>query len=403
VPNEDKATRYHRSRRRAAGASLAATGGFLGLALGSGLSAAVRDGASALGGGTGVAAALAYGLVMATFVEILRLPYAYYAGVTLESRYGLSTQPAAQWWRDELGSAGVTVGLTAVAAGVVFPLIRWAPSTWWLLATVLLAGAFLAAAQMVPAMLRPREQGADAHVRPALTDRLHQLAKRCRTPVTDISVWRVSARTRKASARLVGLGRWRQILLSDTLLDEHGDDEVEVIVAHELAHVVHGDAWVSLAVQIAMIGTGCYVADELLAASIGPLGLESKADLAGLPVVALAAGVVSHAWRPASNLLSQFQERRADRFAIETTRDAGALVKALRHIGSVNLAEDRPSRLADRFLHTHPSITSRIEAAERLSRERFRREPPLRPQNAPTFTPTVNVRPRDGANWKCSR
>jgi len=53
----------------------------------------------------------------------------------------------------------------------------------------------------------------------------------------------------------------------------------------------------------------------------------------------------------------------------EATALAGALVKALRHLGSVNLAEDRPSTLADIFLHTHPSLGARIDAAQRLARE----------------------------------
>src|SRR5688572_31757501 len=35
--------------------------------------------------------------------------------------------------------------------------------------------------------------------------------------------------------------RTRRILLSDTLLADHGDEEIEVILAHELAHHVHQD------------------------------------------------------------------------------------------------------------------------------------------------------------------
>jgi hypothetical protein len=35
---------------------------------------------------------------------------------------------------------------------------------------------------------------------------------------------------------LAGIGMLRRILLSDALLAEHSDDEIEVIHAHELAH-----------------------------------------------------------------------------------------------------------------------------------------------------------------------
>ena len=51
--------------------------------------------------------------------------------------------------------------------------------------------------------------------------------------------WTLSDRTRKANAALTGMGNTRRILLSDTLLAEYSDDEIEVILAHELAHHVH--------------------------------------------------------------------------------------------------------------------------------------------------------------------
>ena len=62
--------------------------------------------------------------------------------------------------------------------------------------------------------------------------------------MSGVFEWRLGDRTRKANAALVGIGRTRRILLSDTLLETHSDDEIEVILAHELAHHVHGDLWV---------------------------------------------------------------------------------------------------------------------------------------------------------------
>ena len=55
--------------------------------------------------------------------------------------------------------------------------------------------------------------------------------------------WVLSGHTRKANAALAGLGQTRRILLSDTLLADYSDDEIEVVLAHELAHHVHRDLW----------------------------------------------------------------------------------------------------------------------------------------------------------------
>ena len=61
--------------------------------------------------------------------------------------------------------------------------------------------------------------------------------------------WRLSDKTKKANAALAGIGQTRRIIISDTLLAEHSDDEIEVILAHELAHHVHRDIWKGIALE----------------------------------------------------------------------------------------------------------------------------------------------------------
>ena len=374
MANEDKSTRYHRARRRAEVAAALVSAAFLGLTVVTGLSTALRDAVAGSAGGAGIAAAAGYSAILVALHELLQLPFSYQLEVRLDRRYGLSSQTGAQWMREQLADSITVVTLGAGIAVLVWELLRAAPDGWWITAAVLLSGILVVVAQLAPALL-PAANEMQPLANRVLADRLQALGRRCKTQVADIAVWHVSRRTRKASAMLVGLGRTRRILLSDTLLAEHGDDEVEVIVAHELAHVVHHDAWISLAMQVAILVTGCYGADRLLTVAAGSFELTGKADLAALPLVALAGWLASTLWQPLSNLLSQLQERRADRFAIAMTSNAGALVKALRHLGTVNLAEDRPPSLADLFLYTHPSLGARIQAAQRLAGPRVADQP----------------------------
>jgi STE24 endopeptidase len=366
VANEDKSTRYHRARRRAEAAAALVSAAFFGLAVVTGLSTAIRDVVVGSAGGVGIAAAAGYSAILATLHELLQLPFSYQLEVRLDRRYRLSSQTDAQWMREQLADSITVVTLGTGIAVLIWELLRSAPDGWWITAAVLLAGILVVVAQLAPAWLPAADEMQPLGNR-VLAERLQALGRRCQTQVADIAVWQVSKRTRKASAMLVGLGRTRRILLSDTLLAEHGDDEVEVIVAHEFAHVVYHDAWISLAMQAAILVTGCYGADRLLTVAAGSPGITGKADLVALPLVALAGWLASTLWRPLGNLLSQLQERRADRFAIAMTGNAGALVKALRHLATVNLAEDRPSSLADLFLNTHPSLGARIRAAQSLA------------------------------------
>ncbi len=160
-------------------------------------------------------------------------------------------------------------------------------------------------------------------------------------------------------------GRTRRILLSDTLLAEHSDEEIEVILAHELAHHVHRDIWSGIALETVLIALGFFAADRALTAMAGSFGLAGKGDVAALPVLLLAAGAVSILFLPIANGVSRVHERRADRYALRLTGNAPAFISAMKRLAAQNLAEERPSRLVEVLLHSHPSTQARIEAAER--------------------------------------
>jgi len=158
--------------------------------------------------------------------------------------------------------------------------------------------------------------------------------------------------------------------VSDTLLAAHSDQEIETVFAHELAHHVYGDIWSALALEVVLVTAGCYLADYVLTNFASSAGLDGKSDVAGFPLIALAGGVVSVALRPMTNALSRAHERRADRYALETTKNSSAFISAMRRLASSNLAEEQPSRFVELFFHTHPSTTARIEAAKGWAAEK---------------------------------
>jgi STE24 endopeptidase len=369
VANEDKATRYHRLHRRASILGTVLTVAVLVVLLISGGSAAIRQAISQFVGQSFVLTVAGYVLVLALVLEILGLPLSFYRGVTLERRYELSTQTTAHWWIDHLKAAGISLVFTIAAAVMVLSLIRWAPERWWMYAAAVFTLVFVLLVQLAPVLLMPLFYDITPLTRDALRDRLIALANRAGTRVVGVFEWRLSDRTKKANAALAGIGRTRRILLSDTLLAEHSDEEIEVILAHELAHHVYRDIWSAIVVEMVLIALGCYVADVLLGVFATSAGLEGKGDVAGLPLLVLAAGAVSLVLLPVANALSRAHERRADRYALTMTRNAPAFMNAMRRLAAQNLAEEEPSRLVEILFHTHPPISARIAAARAYAEE----------------------------------
>jgi len=368
MANEDKATRYNRVRRWTSVAAAGASAAGLGVLLASGVSAALRDWAHALAPAAPWFGVAIYGVALAGFVELIQAPFAFYGGVTLERRYGLSTQSVAGWLADLAKGALLGVVVAALGALLVRWLTSWSPDHWWLAAAAVLTVFMIAVAVAGPVLLLPLFYRFTPLARAELRARLMALVGKAGTSALGVYEWKLGNRTRKANAALTGLGRTVRILVSDTLLAEHSDDEVEVILAHELAHHVHRDLWVALAVEAAVVLLACFLADRVLSAAVGAYGIVGKSDVAGLPVLLLAGAAARTASLPVTNALSRSHERRADRFALAMTRNVPAFVSAMRRLATQNLSEDRPSRWVEILFLTHPTCASRIASAHAWER-----------------------------------
>ena len=331
--------------------------------LAAGWSSALRDRAAAAAAGIPILTVILYVIALALLTEALQIPFAFYQGVTLERRYGLSTQPMGQWWKEQGKAAAVGLVLALVAALIVWGLLRVSPARWWLIASGCFIVLLVVIAQLAPIYLLPLFYTFRPLERPPLVERLLRLAERAETTILGVFEWQMSDKTRKANAALTGIGRTRRILLSDTLLAEHSDDEIEVILAHELSHHVHHDIWKALAVEALLLTLGLYLADRVLETAAGRFGLTGKDDVAALPMLLLAVGAVSVLLLPLANAVSRAHERRADRYALDMTGNAPAFISAMKRLGAQNLAEERPSRLVELLFYSHPPMAARVDAA----------------------------------------
>jgi len=363
--NEDKSSRYHRLNRRATIAwTIVAGTALVGLVWGGG-SRAIRDLAAAATAASPAAPSTVavYALLLVLGYYALRFPLAVYQGFVLERRYGLSTERLSVWARDHLRAALLVGTLTVGAAEVVYVSQRWSAEWWWVVSAACFIAGLLILARVAPVVILPLFYRFEPLERESLRGRLHALSERAGIPVLGTYVWGLGARSRRANAALIGSGPTRRILLSDTLLADYSDDEIEVILAHEMAHHVHGDIRTGLAVESMLVIAGFGLGAAALRAFWPALELSGPSDVAGLPLLVLAGSLVSLAAAPAMNALSRRNERRADRYALRLAGQPEAFVSAMRRLGAQNLAEEHPSRIARWLFHTHPSIEERIQQA----------------------------------------
>jgi STE24 endopeptidase len=305
-----------------------------------------------------------YVVILGCLHESLALPIALHYGFFLERRYGLSSEPIDAWLRDHAKAIGLGLFLAIAGAEIVSVALRVSSSWWWLASAAAFIIAMGLMAKIAPIVLLPLFYKFAPLDRKSLVARLVSLSQRAGVPALGVYEWALGEKTRRANAALVGTGRTRRIIVSDTLLAEYSDDEIEVILAHEIGHHVHRDMLVALIAESALLVVAFYVAAAALAAWGPRLGLRSANDMGALPLLLLAGGATTVVATPVVNALSRWNERRADRYALNLTRRPVAFISAMKRLGTQNLAEERPSRAVLWLFHTHPPIEQRIKAAQ---------------------------------------
>ncbi len=335
------------------------------LVLVTGFSATIRDAISDLNDNI-ILGAVVYAVVGSIVIEIITLPFDFYGGHVVERRYALTKRTVPGWLLDWLKSLGVQTALLAAFIAIVYAVLYFDPTWWWLWASMLLTILSVVMAAIVPVVLLPIFFKFEPLPDGDLKERLVRLSERLGTQVQGAYIWKLGERTVKANAALTGWGKTRRIIISDTLIESHEPDEIEVIIAHELGHHVNGDIWRGVAAQTVLIFVSMYAINVALNAWSSSFGINGALhDYANLPLLALIIMVVGFIALPLANTYSRRRETAADNFAIETTDMRDEFISAMEKLGLVNLSDANPHPLIETMFHSHPSINRRIANVRR--------------------------------------
>jgi STE24 endopeptidase len=311
------------------------------------------------------------GFCYAALLEAIEIPLDFWSGYLIEHRFGLSTQSLWGWVKKRVKGylLGGPLGLALLAG--LYALLWTAGAWWWLWAAAGWLLLTLVLGRILPVVVLPIFYKVTPLEDAGLLERFRRLAEGTGLNVTGVYRLHLSAETRKANAALAGLGSGRRVLLGDTLLDQFGPDEIEVVFAHELGHFVYRHILWMTGVSVVLAAVGFWVVDVLGRRLVGPLGypvppgLEPPyADPSALPVLLLVLSVFGLLTMPATNALSRWFERQCDRYALRRTGNPSAFRAAFSRLARLNKADPDPHPLEVWCFHDHPSIRARLALAD---------------------------------------
>jgi Zn-dependent protease with chaperone function len=334
-----------------------------------GLSARVRDLARRIARGRWFLTVAIYGVAYVLIQAIVFLPFAWYAGFVRQHAYGLSTETVGEWLADWAKATAITALVAALVLWIPYRLLRASPRRWWLWTGLLTAPLTALAMIVTPLWIAPLFDEYGPMRDRALEARIHQLAARAGIPDSRIYEVRKSDETRQVNAYVTGFGSTKRIVLWDTLVERLQADEVLFVMGHEMGHFVLRHTLTVILGATLLTTLSLFVvhrvAGWLIARFHRRFGFDRLDDVASLPLLVLVGGVVMLAMTPVALAVSRWQEREADRFGLEITRDNQAAARAFVRLQDENLAVPRTGLLYRLWRGSHPDLADRIEFANR--------------------------------------
>ena len=311
-----------------------------------------------------VPAVIIYTAILFMVHELVTLPLNYLGGLKLPRQYGLSRQDFSGWLGDHFKSLLIGLVFTLTAVVAVYGLMLWSPDRWWFFAWAGLMLTSLILTVLAPVLLiplffkmKPMDDG-------EIKDRLEALAMRTGVKVGGIYIIEFAAKTTQANAAVMGLGSTKRIAISDTLLEQYSAAEIELVMAHELAHQRHNDVWKLFAFQGTVFLGVFGITAMMFEKAVSYFSYVNLADPAGLPLLVVCFMI---AGLPALPLLACFSRRRekaADKYALELTNNPDVFISAMTRLTDQNLSEAWSSSLIERLGQDHPSYIDRVKMAE---------------------------------------
>jgi STE24 endopeptidase len=315
-----------------------------------------------LGGSAWAMAAFLF--VTGVALSLPGLPLEWYAQFRLEERFGFNTTTQKTWWLDRLKGLLLAVALGYPLLVLVLKLVEWTGPWWWLWAWGALLGFQMLMMVLAPVLILPLFNKFTPLPQGSLRERLLKLAEQTRFRARSIQVMDGSKRSRHSNAFFTGFGRFRKIVLFDTLIQQLAEPELAAVLAHEIGHFKKKHIPKTLVVSALGSLAGLYLVSLLAKQDwfYRGFGFEPGSIVPALLLFGLLSGVVTFWFSPLAHWWSRRYEYQADAFAAEVMSEPSSLVGALRKLNEKNLSNLTPHPLYSGFYYSHPTLLEREQA-----------------------------------------
>ena len=300
--------------------------------------------------------------------SLVDLPFRYYDTFGIEARYGFNTYTIGTWVLDLLKSFAIALVLGGVLLSLLLIMVQYTGKTWWIWAWLIFSCFEILVTVLYPTVIAPLFNTFVPVQNEDLAIKIRELSEREGLVVKGIFQMDAGRRSRHTNAYFSGLGRSKRIVLYDTLLDAHTDDEILAVLAHEIGHLKQGHIRKQLIIMGGASLILFFLASKMMTWQIlyASFGFSVAPVYVGLFLIAAVWEPLGFFLSPLAMLVSRRFEREADRYTGSALKRGKDLISALKKMALDNLSNLRPHPLYVIFHYSHPPLLERIENLKKM-------------------------------------
>ena len=298
------------------------------------------------------------------FQDIISLPFSLYSTFVIEEKFGFNKTTIGLFISDKIKGYVIFIVMGSIIITPILYLFHEYENFGWLIAWSLLA-LFMIAVQplfvhVISPMFNKFTPLEDGELRTAIEKYTTQVD----FPLARIDIMDGSKRSAHSNAYFSGFGKSRRIAIFDTLVENHTNDEIVSVVAHEvghykLKHIIHGTIIGIIETGIMLFVFNFIMNDYAL---FRVFGVNDLSVHAGLIFFSMLYAPVTMITSVISNAISRKNEFEADNYSLQTTKNKEALISMLVGLAANNLSHLTPHPFKVFLSYSHPPTIDRIKA-----------------------------------------
>lgn len=295
---------------------------------------------------------------------IISIPFSIYSTFVIEEQFGFNKTTVKTFISDRIKGILLSVLIGGPLLAGIIAFFAYGGTWAWLYAWIAVTAFSLLMQYIAPTWIMPLFNKFKPLEEGELREAIENYAEKVDFPLQGIYVIDGSKRSAKSNAFFTGFGKNKRIALYDTLIENHTNDELVAVLAHEIGHYKKKHIVKNMTISILQTGImfGLLSIFLQVPALFEAFHMEQMSVYAGLLFFGLLYSPVETLIGLGMQILSRKYEYEADEFAAKTISEKEEMVNVLKKLSKDNLSNLTPHPFYVFLNYSHPPALKRIEA-----------------------------------------